>query len=310
MYGFAIGANDAANSFGDWIGARIGKVRTGLILCSIFALIGALLEGWKVSKTIGGGIIPQEYVTVEVAVAALITAIIWVMIASLAGLPISSTHSIIGAVTGLGIALAAPVNLVGLKRIVICWLTTPTGAFVISFTIYSVFKLIMRTPRGKAVLFRLSRILITLTSGYVAYTWGANDVGNAVAVVSASGLLTSFQSCLVGGLGMAAGAILLGHMVATNVGFNITNITPLMGIAADLATAFTIHFFTKLRMPVSTSHAIVGAIMGVGVASRGFGSVNLRLIRDIVLTWVITPVLTGALAFAVFNVMKIFFGVF
>ncbi len=101
IYGIAIGTNDAANSFGDWIGARVGPVRLGLMLCGIFAF----LEGGKVIKTIGGGIVPKTYLTTEIVIIGVVAAILWVFIASYLGFPISTTHSAVGGVGGIGFSL-------------------------------------------------------------------------------------------------------------------------------------------------------------------------------------------------------------
>ena len=305
VYGFGIGANDAANSFAAWIGSRTGKVRTGMILCGSFALIGALLEGYKVSKTIGKGIIPPEYITIEAAVIGLIAAILWVITASFFGFPVSTTHSVVGAVAGIGIAVMAPLNLGVLKNIILCWMITPTGSLVIAFLIFSLLNFVLDVMNFKKQFMYISKILLTLTSIYVAYTWGANDVANATALVSASDVLSPRMACLVGGTGMLIGAVILGYRVAVNVGFNITRLNPISGISANLATAITIHTFTQLHMPVSTTHALVGAIFGVGIA-RGTNLVNFRVIRDIVLTWIITPIATGLFAMVVFCIVKLF----
>lgn len=305
IYGFSIGANDAANSFGTWIGTRIGKIKTGMILCGSFALAGALLEGYKVSKTIGSGIIPQEYITIEIAIIGLVSSILWVMAASLLGLPISTTHSIVGAVAGLGFAILAPVKLDALRNIVICWVTTPTGSFIIAFLIFSLLNFILKITNFEEQFIKIGRIFLTLTSCYVAYTWGANDVANATALISASNILTPRMACFIGGAGMLLGTVILGYKVAITVGFNVTRLDTIMGICANLATAITIHIFTELHMPVSTSHAIVGAVFGVGLV-KGKNLVNLKIVREIVFTWMVTPIFTGVLSIIIFHMVKIF----
>ncbi|MFN3966699.1 MAG: anion permease [Endomicrobiia bacterium] len=315
LYGFAIGANDAANSFADWIGARVGKPRTGMLICGIMAFLGALLEGGKVSKTIGSGIIPSQYLTFEIACIGILAAIFWVIFATYFGLPVSTTHSAVGAVAGIGIALSIPhwVGYTGefipikwevFKKIVICWLVTPTASCVGSFIFYFSLINILRKSHHEKKFYKWSKILLTISSSYVAYTWGTNDVANAVALVSGAKVLPIKMACVIGGGAMAFGAILWGYKVAENVGFNITRLTPIMGFCADLSCAFVIHFFTQLKVPVSTTHALVGAIAGVGLA-RGTNVVNLKIIRDIVLAWVATPFLTGVFAILVFYISKL-----
>lgn len=311
MYGVAIGTNDAANSFGDWIGARVGPVRLGLLLCGLFAFLGAFLEGGKVIKTIGGGIIPKAYLTTEVAIIGVVAAILWVFIASYFGMPVSTTHSAVGGVGGIGLSLiifgkipATEFNLRVIRNIIICWFSTPTGAALVAFILgYIVLSFIKLTKVHRSAT-TFSKILLTLSSSYVAYTWGANDVANAVALLVGANVVSMKTACVIGGLSVAFGAIFLGHKVAETVGFKITNINPVMGICADFACAFTIHFFTQLKMPVSTTHALVGAIAGVGLA-RGVNIVNFRILRDIIFTWVLTPVICCLLTFTIFTLFKL-----
>lgn len=302
-YGLAIGANDAANSFADWIGARVGKVMTGMLLCGGFALLGAMLEGGKVSKTIGSGIINPAHLTLTVAMLGLIGAILWVFIATYFGLPISTTHSVVGGIAGLGIAMTIPLNWIILKKIVICWFATPTGSCIFAFFIFSFLLFIIRKLKIQKGFAKISKILLTLTSCYVAYTWGTNDVANATALVSASKALPVNLAVLIGGAGMFLGAVLWGAKVASNVGFNITRITPIMGICADLSAAITIHFFTQFGIPVSTTHALVGAIVGVGLV-RGSKMINLKIAKDIAIAWVITPVVSGLISFCLYYIVK------
>jgi len=311
IYGIAIGTNDAANSFGDWIGARVGPVRLGLILCGIFAFVGAFLEGGKVVKTIGGGIIPKIYITPEIAVIGIVAAILWVFIASYLGFPISTTHSAVGGVFGIGLSLVLfnkmkfnEINLNVIKNIIICWISTPTGAALIGFIIgYIVLSIVKRAKIHRSAT-TFSKILLTISSSYVAYTWGANDVANSVALLAGSGIVSSKTACIIGGASIAFGAIIFGKKVAETVGFKITNINPIMGVCADFACAFTIHFFTQIKMPVSTTHALVGAIAGVGLA-RGVNIVNFRILRDIASAWVLTPIICCCLTFIVFSLFKI-----
>src|SRR3989339_446195 len=110
------------------------------------------------------------------------------------------------------------------------------------------------------------RILLTVSSCYVAYVWGANDVANASSLISGGNILSVFQSNILIGIAMFLGAVIFGNKVAENVGFNITRLSAPMGVCADFACAFVIHLFTRMSVPVSTTHALVGAICGVGFA--------------------------------------------
>ncbi len=311
FYGVAIGTNDAANSFGDWIGARVGKPRFGLLLCGIFAFIGAVLEGGKVMKTIGGGIVPQKYLLPEIAMVGVISAIMWVFIASWFGMPVSTTHSVVGSVGGIGLSLILfqqmPIDDFNFKvvfKIILSWLTTPTGSMAISFILSVIVLNVIKNFSLERPAQKIAKIFLTFSSSYVAYTWGANDVANSVALLSASGIVSSKTAVIIGGTSIAIGAIFFGYKVAETVGLKITRLTPVLGVCADISTALTIHFFTELRMPVSTTHALVGAIFGVGFA-RGVNIVNFKIMKDIVLAWVLTPVVSGFVTFLVFTIFKL-----
>lgn len=303
IYAVAIGANDAANSFGDWvgvIGARTRQVVKGMFLCGLCALLGAVVEGHKVSKTIGSGIVPSAYLTIEVAIIGLIGAILWVFLATYFGLPISTTHSVVGGIAGLGIAMASPISWQVLKKIVICWLATPIGAGLIAYTVFLSLVFILKKFRFERQFSKICKWLIVVSSCYTAYTWGANDVGNATALLSASKAVSMKTAVFLGGLGILLGAVLFGSKVAITVGCNITRLTPAMGVCTDVATALTVHFFTQLKIPVSTTHALVGAIIGLGLARRS-QVVNFKIARDIAIAWVITPLVSGIISFLVYK---------
>jgi len=310
-YGVVIGQNDAANSFGDWIGARVGKVSTGLLLCGIFALAGAFLEGGKVVKTIGGGIVPKEFLTEQIAVVGMVASIVWVFIASRFGLPISTTHAAVGAIGGIGAGLilfgvmpGERFQLSVVRNICVSWLLTPTSSALIAFLLAKALLPFLHSVVPARALATAAKALLTLSSSYVAYTWGANDVANAVALLAGSDILSPRLACTLGGAAIALGAVLLGRKVAETVGFGISSLTPTAGFVADIATAVVIHTFTRFHIPVSTTHSLVGAIFGVGVA-RGVSMVNFRIVREIVIAWTLTPVVTFCVTFLVYGVFRI-----
>lgn len=312
FYGIVIGQNDAANSFGDWIGAKVGKVRTGLILCAFFAFLGALLEGGKVIKTIGGGIVPAVYLTEEIAVIGIIASVIWVFIASRFGLPISTTHSAVGGIGGIGVSLIIfgimpfdQFNIMVIRNIAISWIITPLGSALLSCVMAVIVLRIIGSIGIEQRAHTVSKILLTISSSFVAYTWGANDVANSVALLVGSEIMSAKAACILGGISIGLGAIVLGHKVAETVGFGISHLTPILGVIADLSTALIINTFTRFQIPVSTTHALVGAIFGVGIA-RGVTMVNFKLMKDIVVSWMITPVFTGGITFMVYTVFHLF----
>ncbi len=202
--GWSIGANDAANSLGTAVGSKVLTLKQAIILIVIFGFLGAFLQGSYVTKTIGKGIVPlnelDKNISLYIAVVAAFAACAWVVLATYWKMPISTSHSIVGAVAGAGLAVNAPVKWMVLRDIFICWIFTPIGAAVLGFLFYkalqnSFYRIIPR----KYLKFTIA-VLIILSGCYVAYTWGANDVANAVGVISGTGIMTPNMCVVFGGL--------------------------------------------------------------------------------------------------------------
>jgi len=310
--GWVMGANDAANSFGDWIGARVGKIRTGVALAGTFGLIGALLEGRKVSEVIGKGIVPPDELASMgislpmVALAVLLGAFLWLLLATRIGMPASTTHSIVGAVAGVGLAAGTIIRWSVLGRVALSWVMSPLVSLVLAFFFYRVISSLSVKFGITGYLNRAAPAMLTASSCYVAYTWGANDVGNAVAVLPAADILPIFYACALGGFAMLLGAMMWGRRVASTVGFRITNLNPIMAFCSDLAVALTVHLCVQFGMPVSTTHALVGGITGVGLV-RGAKTVNLHTVKNISLVCLVTPFAAAVLSFVLFILLGFLF---
>lgn len=307
--GWSIGANDAANSLGTAVGSRVLTLRQAIILIVIFGFLGAFLQGSYVIKTIGKGIVPLDKLgrdlSVYVALVAAFSACAWVVLATYWKMPISTSHSIVGAVAGAGLAVHAPIVWKKLLDIFICWVFTPLGAALLGYIFYRIFKSIFyRFMPRKFVRFILSSLII-LSGCYVAYTWGANDVANAVGVIAGTGVISVRDGILLGGLAIILGIITWGYKVIQTIGSEITNLLPIMAFSAQLASAINVHFYTILGIPVSTSHSIVGAIFGVGLV-RGVRVVNLKIMREIVICWLLTPLISGIISFIMLKLMIFF----
>lgn len=173
-------------------------------------------------------------------------------------------------------------------------------------------------PQGKELTNRFFGFLMVATAGYVAFAHGANDVGNAVGPMAA--VLDIYRSGTVptakvevpwwvlglGGVGIVAGLAVYGRKVIATIGGKITEINPQNGFAAQFGAAATVLVASQLGLPISTSHTIVGAVIGVGMA-RGVGALNLRVIRNIVYAWVVTLPFAAGATMIVFRVLEYFF---
>ena len=307
--GWSIGANDAANSLGTAVGSRAVTLRQAIVLIVVFGFLGAFLQGAHVSKTIGKGIVPindlDATVGLYLAVVAMFSACAWVVLATYWKMPISTSHSIVGAVAGAGLSVGAPIKWKVLSDIFFCWIFTPVGAAVLGYIIYRILKNLFYRIIPRRNLKLIITILIIISGCYVAYTWGANDVANATGVISGVGVLTPEMSVIFGGLAIVLGIMTWGYKVIETVGTEITQLMPIMALAAQLASSVNVHIYTVFGIPVSTSHSIVGAICGVGLV-RGTRVLNFRIMRDIVLCWLATPFISGIISFLALKGIRFF----
>ena len=307
--GWSIGANDAANSLGTAVGSKAVTLKQAIILIAIFGFLGAFLQGSHVAKTIGKGIVPMDQLdknaSLYLALVASFAACAWVVLATYWKMPISTSHSIVGAVAGAGLAINAPVKWKVLGDIFICWIFTPVGAAVLGYIFYRLFKNIFYRIVPRRYLKMVLAALIVISGCYVAYTWGANDVANATGVMVGAGILTPSLSVLLGGVAIVLGITTWGYKVIETIGTEITNLLPIMAFSAQLASAINVHIYTVFGIPVSTSHSIVGAIFGVGLV-RGLRVLNIRIMREIIICWLATPFVSGIISFLVLKVITVF----
>lgn len=304
--GWSMGANDAANCVGADIGSGIMPMRDGIIITCFFSFLGAIFLGSHVIKTIGNGIVPLNTLPGKeatlIALASLLGSGTCVTIATYKKYPVSTSHAIVGAVAGSGLALHTVIKWEKILQIAICWIFTPLGASILAMLVYPLIRRLFAWTLVKKWEKPLVLITAYLASIYLAFTWGANDVANATGILVGLGNFTPTSASLIGGLAITLGVVTWGYKVIETVGFKITNLTPLMTIGAEVASALNVHLYTLWGIPVSTSHSIVGAIWGVGLI-HGIKAINLKLAREIVATWAFTPVIAGALSFVVLKLM-------
>ena len=307
--GWSIGANDAANSLGTAVGSKVLTLKQAIILICIFGFLGAVLQGSHVTKTIGKGIIRMDLLSKDlatyVALVASFGACTWVILATYWKMPISTSHSIVGAVAGAGLAIHAPIKWKVLGDIFICWICTPLGAALLGYIFYLIFKRVLYSIIPRRYFKVTMSALIILSGCYVAYTWGANDVANSVGVMVGANILTPNTSIILGGLAIIVGITTWGYKVIETIGSEITQLLPIMAFSAQLASAINVHVYTLFGIPVSTSHSIVGAIFGVGLV-RGVKVVNIRIMKEIIVCWLATPFITGIITFSILKMIMIF----
>ena len=293
--GWNIGANDSANCAGASVGSRLIPYRRATLLVAAFALLGAWTGGARVIETVGKGLI-AEVLNPEAVLIAMLAAGLCVTLATAFRLPVSTSQAIVGAMTGLGLAVGAEVDAARIVRIVEAWVVSPLLAGACALGLYHLTALPLRLVRRVGLLDRLLDWLVILSVGYAAFSLGANNIGNALGPLANLGL-RSPELTLLGGLALAAGVLTFGHRVTETVAHRITPLDPLSAFAAQTALALVAHGFALVGIPISLSQAVVGALLGVGVA-KGLQIVGWEKVALIALGWIATPLAAGLLAFS------------
>ncbi len=307
-----IGANDTANCVGVAVGGRMISYRRAIAIVIIFVLLGAVLEGWKNMKTVGEGIIipgpggvnPLSAIPLA-TIAALIAAGLWVLAATILGLPISTSQSMVGAIIGAGLlitivqpSLGASVQYSKLGAIGISWILNPIIAALLAFIIFKIVSPSLRRIKNIVLFNQVLSALIIVAAAYSAYTLGANDVGTS------TGAMYGFFGgapqiiALFGAAALAVGVVTFSRRVMHTVGTGITRLDTMTAFAAQFGAALTVWLFVQFAIPVSTSQAIVGAVAGAGLV-KGTATVSKRKLGHIGVAWVLTPGVACVLSFVI-----------
>jgi len=283
-FGLVNGFNDAANAIGASVGSRAISPRNAVILAAIFNFTGAA-TGLAVAKTIGKGILIPEAISNETVIAALAAVIVWGTVATYWGLPVSITH---GFVTGLAAAGAAAVGVDAIQ-------------WGVMGRIGSFFR--RSAPARMRVIF--SR-LQWFTAAFLAYSHGKNDGQMPIGVITMAlviyynqpGLWDNIPFWVIGisALAISSGMAFGGWRVIKTVGFKVTDLQPVHGFAANFSAAAVIETASHLGIPVSTTHCVSSAIMGVG-STRRFSAVRWGVAGNIVAAWILTFPICGALGY-------------
>ncbi len=304
--GWNIGANDTANCIGTSVGCGLLSFKKAVILVATFSFIGAMLQGGEVMKTIGKGIVRQDLDYTAVFVALLCSGF-FVTLATFFRIPTSTSQAIVGGVLGIGLAVGAEIDYSKLITIAESWLICPIMVMALAFGLYHLLNLLLRRIKKNHLRVQnvLGRLAI-LSACYVAYSMGANNAGNAVGPIANLGLIPPKILLAIGGVAIGIGAITYGKKVADTVGKGITPLDIPGALIAQLSSAFGMHLFSMFGIPVSTSSAIVGAVVGVGMV-RGAKNISKKTIFTILVGWVLTPILSATTAFLVYRGINVLF---
>ncbi|MGE7622577.1 anion permease [Viridibacillus sp. NPDC096237] len=315
-FDFINGFHDTANAIATSVSTRALPPKVAVMMAAVMNFIGAITFT-GVAKAITKDIVDPFALSngSVIILAALLAAIIWNLVTWYFGIPSSSSHAIIGAIAGAAIAAAGfgILNYTGFLKILQALLISPFIAIVAGFLMMSLFKVIFKN----ANLYRTNkgiRYLQICTAALQAFTHGTNDAQKAMGIMTMALIAGGLQSGddiqgwvrVSAALAMGLGTSIGGYKIIKTVGGKIMKLRPVNGAAADLASASVIFGATLIHLPVSTTHVISSAIMGVGSAQRVKG-VKWGVARKIILTWIITMPSAAAMAALIFYILNFFF---
>jgi PiT family inorganic phosphate transporter len=310
LFDFSNGFHDSANSIATVVGTRVLSPLAAVAWAAMFNFAAAFTVGTAVAKTVGKGMVDVSIVDPHVILGALVGAIAWNIITWFFGLPSSSSHALLGAYGGAAIAKAGfgAIILSGWTKTLIFIVLSPLIGMMLGFTLMvAVYWLFRRTPPGRVD--RLFRVLQLVSSAFFSLSHGANDAQKTMGIIV--GLLVSSQAAFAGQQGwmshlyladanhvpfwveigaytaISLGTLFGGWRIVHTMGTRITRLRPVGGFCAETAGALSILLATRFGIPVSTTHTITGAIVGVGAVNR-LSAVRWGIAGRIVWAWILT----------------------
>src|SRR5215207_10910252 len=297
IFDFLNGLHDAANSIATIVSTRVLRPQYAVAWAAFFNFIAFLFFGLHVAQTIGTGIVAANVVDPRVIFGALTGAIAWNLITWWGGIPSSSSHALIGGLIGAGVAKAGGVAIVWagvLKTGSAIVLSPMTGFFLALMLILIVSWIFVRTsPRAVDGTFRRLQFV---SASFYSLGHGGNDAQKTMGIIAVllfsqghlgSEFYVPFWVVITCQAAMGLGTLFGGWRIVKTMGSKITRLTPMQGFCAETGGALTLFGATWLGIPVSTTHTITGAIIGVGAARRA-SAVRWGVARGIVVAWVVT----------------------
>ena len=309
LFDFLNGLHDAANSIATIVSTRVLSPQYAVLWAAFFNFIAFLFFGLHVAETIGKGIIDAQVIDPYVVFGALVGAITWNVITWVGGIPSSSSHALVGGLLGAGLTKVGPGGVVweGVLKTASGIVLSPAVGFTLAILLVVVVTwAFLRTSPYRVD--RFFRVFQFVSAALYSMGHGANDAQKTMGIIA---VLLYSQGYLSGGFhvplwvilaaqtAMALGTLFGGWRIVKTMGLKITRLTPMQGFCAETGGAITLFMATNLGVPVSTTHTITGAIIGVGAARR-VSAVRWGVARGILVAWVVTipaAALVAALAY-------------
>ncbi len=303
FFGWTIGSHYTGATMGMAYGSGVVKSPlTATLLIAVFVLLGATFESHNVVKTVGTGIIKGEDMTPLGAMVMMFTAALVTAANTWMKWPVSTSQLACFSVVGAALAMGAPVFW-GTTIVFLCvtWVGTPILSGLLGYVFTHFTDWLMKGRSETAD--RLLRLALLIACCYAAYTLGANNTGNAVGVFYGLRLTTPMKAGFVGGIVMAIGALTWGRPILEKVGKGIVQLDLNMGVGAKVAQSLTAHTAAFLGYPTSMNQALIGGVAGAGGA-RGLKTIDLKAMKEIVVSWFLTPVVAGIVSFVLYHVFS------
>ncbi|MDX8536812.1 inorganic phosphate transporter [Mesorhizobium sp. M4B.F.Ca.ET.190.01.1.1] len=305
FFDFLNGLHDAANSIATIVSTRVLRPHYAVFWAAFFNFIAFMFFGLHVAETVGKGIVDASIVTPAVIFAALVGAIVWNIVTWIAGIPSSSSHALIGGLVGAGVAKAGTSAIVwsGLGKTVAAIVLSPATGFVLALLLVLIVSwlFVRQTPFAVDNSFR---VLQFFSASLYSLGHGGNDAQKTMGIIA----VLLYSQGMLGGTfhvplwvvitcqsALALGTLFGGWRIVHTMGSKITRLNPMQGFCAETGGAITLFAATWLGVPVSTTHTITGAIIGVGAARR-VSAVRWGIAGNIVVAWVVTLPATAAIS--------------
>ncbi len=326
--GWSLGANDAGNIFGTAVGSKMVRFTTAAVITSVFIILGATLSGAATTKTIGAlGDVNAIAGSFTVSFSAALTVLYLIK----RGLPISVSQSIVGAIIGWNLFTSSPTDIGLIISILLAWIANPIMSLILSFILYKAAIFYLKKLKLHILsLDNWTRILFFIIISFGAYSLGANNIAKVVGVFITSNPFTgikisdnivitpTIELFFVGACSMAAGIITYSRRTIRTIGSRIYKLTPISALCAVSASSLVLFLFSSAfisdtlnsvgipslpHVPVSITQAMVGGVMGIGFA-KGGRYLNYKILRNIGVGWLITPVASGIISVAALFIMQ------
>lgn len=315
-FDFINGFHDAANSVATVVATRVLSPKNAVLWAAFFNFVAAFVFGLHVANTIGKGIIDPTIVDSFVILAALMGAIVWDLLTWWWGLPTSSSHALIGGLVGAALAKTGTTDvlvLAGLIKVTSFIFIAPVIGIIFGFALQTLQNIIFARSKPAKV-DRHFRKLQLVSAALYSLGHGGNDAQKTMGIITillfTSGYLgpkfyVPFWVVILCHFMIALGTMFGGWKIIKTMGLKLTTLKPASGCCAETAAAATLFGATALGIPVSTTHTITGAIMGVG-STRGLGTVRWMVASQIVWAWILTIPASAVIAALTYFICQLF----